>query len=1081
MADKKIGGVYVGVSLDGSHLVKDFENIDKSCKNSAKAIEAEFMKAKPLMDTKTIEGQIKIIESKAQSLRQVFNTLIAQGVKSESLEGMHSQIKKLEDDADVLKGKYKDLQSPAKGNSFLSGLGEEATGLVSKFNVALVSVFSLAKGFDYLKSAVEASEARTKAMAGVDALLKSTGRSAEMTSSEVLKIANNLREVNKNSVKTNDIIDAEGIVLTFENIKKADIPKTTQTVIDLAARMGTDLKSAALSVGIALEAPDQGFRRLRQAGILFTDDEKKTIKSMVDSGDAAGAQAVMFDKLSEKVGGYAASVVTPLEAVENKFDVITGTIKRQIGDMITSALEPFAAEATKDISPINSEFEEAQKKSVVLKTRFEELATTTEGLGNKTNRTANEQKLYKDTINTLLSEYPNYFKNLDANKTKYEDIKNAIVSARVELDNYMQSMVKAAIYQDKQNQIVDLGKKQYEALKTKYSTYAEYNKRSADGTIDDIIPGQSPRKMLGGDHFLTFREQLNNNLKSADATIDETSNKIKGITTEITKMGDVISGGVSETKHVKTLKELNNDLKEAQANLKKLQAQNADVPTLQKASQEVKDLKKQLEDVGVNTNKTGENKTHKDARELFASKLAAETAKIPNDNSRKKQSIEDKLTVSKKFDTKTEQLKAQQDYNKESADLERENNTQLAEAFIKRINLMTEQNEAEGMLDSEALGLKADYLQSLLKNFDSQSDAYKRLKDEITKTEIDITKSTKKENDERVKNEKDAANEVIKTNKETLQQQISDHALSIEEYRAYLSDQLAEDVAGIEANNKKTEELNRKNNTNNPLVDVGKYIYSRQKDNNAKTDDYAQGKKEKDMKDYKKEHQFLTGTAEAAGQELENAWNGTFNNMFEHGLNFTKRMGEVWKDMASNLISDMAMIGAKWLELQALQLLPGGGFLNFLIKGLGGDPTAHEGGTFAGTPNGVMKMSGGGSFIVPPGYDNDKFPLWVESGELVNVTPKSAMNFSPPQVPFNFNNATYTVPKRVMDVLGNGSGGLNMKEITGRLDALNANLFMALNRTQTPTATKLESTIKGNDIYVTNQKAAQIARRYTGA
>lgn len=56
-----------------------------------------------------------------------------------------------------------------------------------------------------------------------------------------------------------------------------------------------------------------------------------------------------------------------------------------------------------------------------------------------------------------------------------------------------------------------------------------------------------------------------------------------------------------------------------------------------------------------------------------------------------------------------------------------------------------------------------------------------------------------------------------------------------------------------------------------------------------------------------------------------------------------------------------------------------------LLPGMG----AHNGGSFIGTSSGVMKMASGGSFIVPTGYANDSFPLMVETGERVTVTPAS--------------------------------------------------------------------------------------------
>lgn len=50
---------------------------------------------------------------------------------------------------------------------------------------------------------------------------------------------------------------------------------------------------------------------------------------------------------------------------------------------------------------------------------------------------------------------------------------------------------------------------------------------------------------------------------------------------------------------------------------------------------------------------------------------------------------------------------------------------------------------------------------------------------------------------------------------------------------------------------------------------------------------------------------------------------------------------------------------------------------------------ARTGGTFKGTPGGVKKLARGGDFIVPGGFPRDTYPLFVESGERVRVTPAS--------------------------------------------------------------------------------------------
>jgi len=49
---------------------------------------------------------------------------------------------------------------------------------------------------------------------------------------------------------------------------------------------------------------------------------------------------------------------------------------------------------------------------------------------------------------------------------------------------------------------------------------------------------------------------------------------------------------------------------------------------------------------------------------------------------------------------------------------------------------------------------------------------------------------------------------------------------------------------------------------------------------------------------------------------------------------------------------------------------------------------AHDGGTFENGKK-VASFAGGGDFIVPSGYSNDSFPMMVESGERVQVTPSN--------------------------------------------------------------------------------------------
>ncbi|MEW6507177.1 MAG: hypothetical protein AB1432_05470 [Bacteroidota bacterium] len=83
--------------------------------------------------------------------------------------------------------------------------------------------------------------------------------------------------------------------------------------------------------------------------------------------------------------------------------------------------------------------------------------------------------------------------------------------------------------------------------------------------------------------------------------------------------------------------------------------------------------------------------------------------------------------------------------------------------------------------------------------------------------------------------------------------------------------------------------------------------------------------------------------------------------------------------MANAFISQVQRMISEWLAFQALKAA-------FAFLGLP-IPGAAEGGTYIGTNRGVKRLASGGSFIVPPGFPNDNYPMFVQSGEKVSVTP----------------------------------------------------------------------------------------------
>lgn len=97
---------------------------------------------------------------------------------------------------------------------------------------------------------------------------------------------------------------------------------------------------------------------------------------------------------------------------------------------------------------------------------------------------------------------------------------------------------------------------------------------------------------------------------------------------------------------------------------------------------------------------------------------------------------------------------------------------------------------------------------------------------------------------------------------------------------------------------------------------------------------------------------------------------------------------QIWANMINSMIDKLGVLLSQWLIFNTIaSFLPGAGFGSIGFKTLLGIPEAATGGTFLGTNNGVMKMAMGGDFIVPQGFANDSYPMLVQSGERVKVTP----------------------------------------------------------------------------------------------
>lgn len=212
-------------------------------------------------------------------------------------------LKKLDKQAGRSEGKVKSL-----GLSFAK---MAAAGAVA--GVAVAAIFTRAA----IKNTIE----QDNAVAQLNASLKSTGRFSEQASKGLQDYASSLQQVSIFGDEA--IITMQSQLLTFKALGGDILPRATRAVLDLSAKMGTDLKSSAKQLGLALNDPATGLSRLSLSGITFSDSQKEVIKNLTKTNQLAKAQSLILDELESEFGGSAKAARDTLggalKAVGNNF------------------------------------------------------------------------------------------------------------------------------------------------------------------------------------------------------------------------------------------------------------------------------------------------------------------------------------------------------------------------------------------------------------------------------------------------------------------------------------------------------------------------------------------------------------------------------------------------------------------------------------------------------------------------------------------------------------------------------------------------------------------------------------------
>ena len=180
-------------------------------------------------------------------------------------------------------------------------IGQRISSIGAGMSIGITAPFTA-----LIATAIPAAIESRQAMGQVEAALNSMGAAAGRNAAQLQQAASTLQDISL--FDDDDILrKVTSNLLTFGNVSGEVFDRAQLSIVNLSARLGTDLQSATLMVGKALNEPIQGLAALRRTGIQFTADQQAMIRTMVAAGDTAGAQAVMLGELERQFGGAAAA------------------------------------------------------------------------------------------------------------------------------------------------------------------------------------------------------------------------------------------------------------------------------------------------------------------------------------------------------------------------------------------------------------------------------------------------------------------------------------------------------------------------------------------------------------------------------------------------------------------------------------------------------------------------------------------------------------------------------------------------------------------------------------------------------
>lgn len=240
----------------------------------------------------------------------------------------------------------------------IQNLGAKLLG----FGAIVAGAFVVREVIQFGRSALEAAENVQVANRRLEAVAKATqvfGAETGKVTDRLIKFAEAQEMVIAADAEVIKGVQAQ--LLSFKKLSESadtvggTFDRVTKAAFDMAAAGFGSAESNAIALGKAFEDPIKGLTALRRSGTVFTEEQQKLIRTLVESGDVLAAQEVILAELESQYGGTAEATASWSDKLTLAFD----NVKEAAGKALLPAFEGFAKYVVEEvIPPLTSFFED---------------------------------------------------------------------------------------------------------------------------------------------------------------------------------------------------------------------------------------------------------------------------------------------------------------------------------------------------------------------------------------------------------------------------------------------------------------------------------------------------------------------------------------------------------------------------------------------------------------------------------------------------------------------------------------------------------------------------------------------------